>query len=156
MRKTYIHYGADIFDPEKVDIHNNPWRNKPENGFWGTPEGSLNNWKEWCLSNKYRTETLGRRIRFRLKEDARVYVVNSEEKENAIPLQQIDEAMILKGINQYQPIASRIYDFEALKREGYDAVEVDISECPGLLIIMFGWDCDSILILNPEVVQVID
>jgi len=154
-QRIYIHYGADSYDPEKVDIHNSPWRNKPKGGFWGTPEDSIINWKDWCLSQKLRMESLKRSFRFRLKEGTRVYYVNSEEKEEALPLQKIDGATILKGINNYQPIAKRIYDFEALNKEGYDAVEISISECPNLLKSMFGWDCDSIVIMNPDVVEVL-
>lgn len=48
-------------------------------------------------------------------------------------------------------------DFEALMKD-YDAVEVHLSEdstCgydDGLYWKMYAWDCDSILIMNPDVV----
>lgn len=145
-----------MFDPEKVDIHNNPWRNKPMGGFWGTPEDSSNNWKNLCLSKKIRVESLNHSIRFRLIDGARVYLIDSEEKEETLPLQLIDEATKLKGIREYQPKLDRIYDFEALKKEGYDAVEISISECPRLFWLMYGWDCDSIVVMNPEVIEVLE
>ena len=41
-------------------------------------------------------------------------------------------------------------DFEELKKE-YDAIEVIISD--GLYYALYGWDCDSILILNKDIVE---
>ena len=43
-------------------------------------------------------------------------------------------------------------DFEAILRQGYDAMEIHISECPSLYSAMYGWDVDSILIMNPDIV----
>ena len=155
-QKIYIHYGANHFDPDKIDVHNNPWRNKPMGCFWGTPEDSPNNWKDWCLCNKHRIRSLNRSFRFRLKEGTKVYMVDSEEKEKNLPLQKIDTETLLKGINTYQPIARRIYDFETLKKRGYEAVELSISDCPRLSLTMSGWDCDSIVIMNPDAIEVLD
>ena len=42
-------------------------------------------------------------------------------------------------------------DFEKLAQE-YDAIEVLISGDPGLYYELYGWDCDSILIMNPEII----
>ena len=153
--KVYIHFGADHFEPTRIQIQNNHWRNKPMGGFWGTPEDSPNNWKSWCLSKKIRTRSLNHYFRFRLFENAKVFFVNSEEKEQMLPLQVIDEATYLKGIREYQPKLGHIYDFEALKKNGYDAVEISITECPKLFWSMYGWDCDSIVVLNADVVDVL-
>ncbi|MFR3519297.1 MAG: hypothetical protein ACLTT4_12785 [Coprobacillus cateniformis] len=42
-------------------------------------------------------------------------------------------------------------DFEELKRQ-YDAIEVNISNDYGLYWKLYGWDCDSILVMNSDVV----
>ena len=42
-------------------------------------------------------------------------------------------------------------DFEQLRKDGWDAVEVEIGR---LYWQLYGWDCDSILIMNPEVIVV--
>ena len=46
-------------------------------------------------------------------------------------------------------------DFEQLK-ENYDAIEVDISADNTLYWELYGWDVDSILVLNPNVVEVVE
>ena len=44
-----------------------------------------------------------------------------------------------------------LLDFEKLA-ETYDAVEVSISSDFDLYYKLYGWDCDSIVIMNPDVV----
>ena len=43
-------------------------------------------------------------------------------------------------------------DFEKLSKE-YDAIEVNISECRDLYYSLCGWDCDSILIMNSDIIE---
>ena len=52
-------------------------------------------------------------------------------------------------------------DFELLTYE-YDAIELHLSEDNSrgdfmecLYWVLYGWDCDSILIMNPDVVEVL-
>ena len=43
-------------------------------------------------------------------------------------------------------------DFESLKQDYY-AIELDISANSDLYWELYGWNVDSILVLNPEVIQ---
>lgn len=43
------------------------------------------------------------------------------------------------------------YDFEKLSEE-YDVIEVLISEDHRLYHMFYGWDCDSIVIMNPNII----
>lgn len=43
-------------------------------------------------------------------------------------------------------------DFETLESSGVDAVEVNLSADRNLYYELYGWDCDSILIINPEII----
>jgi hypothetical protein len=51
-------------------------------------------------------------------------------------------------------------DFEKLLERGIDAIELHLSEedvsnltvVEGLYWSLYGWDCDSILIMNPDVI----
>ena len=45
-----------------------------------------------------------------------------------------------------------VLDFEKLSHK-YDAIEVNISSDDELYYKLYGWDCDSILVMNPDVVQ---
>ena len=42
-------------------------------------------------------------------------------------------------------------DFEELSKK-YDAIEVWISKDSNLYFELYGWDCDSILIMNPKII----
>ena len=44
-----------------------------------------------------------------------------------------------------------LLDFEKLA-ETYDAVEVNISSDFNLYYQLYGWDCDSIVIMNPDII----
>ena len=46
-----------------------------------------------------------------------------------------------------------ILDYEKLADE-YDAIEVLISEDSRLYKALYTWDCDSIVIINPDVIQI--
>ena len=43
-------------------------------------------------------------------------------------------------------------DFEKLSKE-YDAIEVFISKDEQLYWDLYGWDCDSILIMNSDIIE---
>lgn len=45
-------------------------------------------------------------------------------------------------------------DFEKLIEDGVDAIEFNISNDWDLYMALYGWDCDSTLILNPDVIEV--
>ena len=47
-----------------------------------------------------------------------------------------------------------IPDFEKMLADGWDAIELHLSECGELYWALYGWDCDCILVLNPDIVEV--
>ena len=44
-------------------------------------------------------------------------------------------------------------DFEKMLADGWDAIEFRLSEDSELYWALYGWDCDSILVMNPDVVE---
>lgn len=42
-------------------------------------------------------------------------------------------------------------DFEGLKSQ-YDVLECSLTKYPELYWTLYGWDCDCILVMNPEVI----
>lgn len=133
--KTYIHYGSAAFDPEKFNPPmNRPNGNKPLGGLWASPEGSAMSWKEWCLAEDFRVGDLAESFRFSLVESAKILHVYGRDDIDPL-LNRQDGALF--------------FDFEGLMRQGYDAVEYHIESAWQTL---YGWDCDSILVLNPDVI----
>ena len=137
MSKKYIHYGTTEFYPELVGpIRNQTLLTKPYGGFWGSPVDTEWGWKHWCESEKFRECREEESFVFSLKPEARVLYLREPED--------------LKGLPVIEPEITTwtCLDFEALVRNGWDAVEVSIGR---LYWQLYGWDCDSILVMNPEV-----
>ena len=143
MRKQkYIHYGhkefsLDMFNP----IVNCRYFSKPTGGLWASPVDADNGWKVWCDAENFRKCEIENSFTFTLRDDANVLYIDSKECLTGLPKQ-----------NTWYDIWC-ILDFEKLM-ETYDAVELNLSAAPNLYFELYGWDCDSILILNPYVVEV--
>ena len=143
MKKViYEHYGSDSFDKSKfVKVKNKELLSKPIGGFWGCRKGSGRGWKEWCIANDFELDRLSTKFDFCLSDNARVFIIDSEKKLNQ--LSSIDDGKFTS--------IWKCLDFEKISSE-YDAIEVLISKCPKLYWDLYGWDFDSILVLNPNVI----
>lgn len=141
---VYIHYGDNQFrTPEP--IRNKPKFTKPYGGVWASRTEGDNTWRCWCETEEFRLEALGTWFLFKLKPGARVLELSSKDQLATLPQQGV-------GIGIFD---DSIYwlDFEKLAEE-YDAVEVtNIDE---LYWPLYGWDCNSILIMNPDIVEVLE
>lgn len=146
----YIHYGSDHFDAGKfVRPSNRPYFCKPSGGLWASPANAEFGWKEWCAANEYADLTEENSFRFTLQDGAKVWHIWSVDDAKRMPLQE-DKL----GTSMLCP------DFERLVADGYDAVELHLSEetgehgiGDGLYYLLYGWDCDSILVLNSDIVE---
>ena len=77
-----------------------------------------------------------------LSNDARVLYINSVND-----LEDLPELHNEIGICSW-----KLLNFEKLAKT-YDAIEVNISGDPELYFALYGWDCDSILIMNPNIIE---
>lgn len=148
----YRHYGSlkfniDIFDP----IENYPYFTKPHGGLWATPVNSdIYGWKSWCQDNDYNVYRLKEWFDFDLDESANVYRI--KELKDVLLLESLECCFISDRIRAIEgsDIFVSFVDFEKLKFLGYDAVELEIN--PFTYWAMYGWDCDSIVIMNPDII----
>lgn len=159
-KEVYRHYGHKKFDINKfVKIKNRDWGNKPIGGLWACPTKDVDiDWKTWCKQNELKS-WLGRsHFDFTLKDNARVFTIINETDLTKLP-----------RINNYWPDPEEHLgidlhiDFEAVC-EQYDAIQVFMyrnleMQPDGLLdgesmyYKLYGWDVDSILILNPDIIE---
>lgn len=107
-------------------------------------------WGSWCDDNDFHTDRLNQSFTFELSEKARVLHLYDVEQLKDLP--RLDSELATWCC----------LDFEKLLAEGWDAVELHLSEeksccgfLEGLYWQFYGWDCDSILIMNPDVVEVV-
>ena len=143
--KNYIHYGHTKFDKSVFNkIKNVDCSTKPKGGLWASDVESEHGWKEWCNENEFRDCDKENSFTFTLSDDAKILYIESVNDLESLP----------KGKDKFGLNFSSWYllDFEKLA-ETYDAVEVSISSDFDLYYKLYGWDCDSIVIMNPDIVM---
>lgn len=162
----YIHYGSKKFDKNKFEeIMNRPdGVLKPFGGLWASRIDAEYGWKEWTQEQEFRLDKYSKDnyFKFKLKDNARVLVLRSSKQLEKLP--QVKEIELENGMVVPIPDFGQIVlDFEKLKEE-YDAIELLMSEedntgyediFDGLYWKLYGWDCDSILVMNKDIIEVI-
>ncbi len=153
-KKVYVHYGAKEYDREKFRPIKNVSRNvtftKPrEGGLWASPVDAEHGWKDWCKDNEFRVCSTENSFRFQLKDGTKILRLFTCDDLEGLP-HNTDTAFEL----EYMSPSRVCLDFEELVRMGYDAVEVECIE--NLYHALYGWDCDSILVMNPDVIEEVE
>lgn len=143
--KIYIHYGHAAFDPNLFKpIQNEQCWIKPKGGLWASPVNAIRGWKDWCEAEEFRECIEENSFKFMLP-DANIFVIDSVEKLKELPtISNITWSCI-----------STLIDFEKCIKLGYDAIELCLSADDKLYWELYGWDCDSILVMNPDKVKMV-
>jgi len=170
MSKRYIHYGSERFVLKRFnDISN---RNeihpvcKPNGGLWASPVDANIGWKYWCEVEHFHTERLEHSFTFTLADDAKILYLNDivhknsdktltmdSQFKNTIRL--FDTTYAYRDKNQKPDLTDyEMYiDFWRLKNlYNYDAIELTMTDF--FYWLLYGWDVDSLLVLNPDCVVV--
>lgn len=141
--QIYVHYGHKNFDNDLFKpIKNISNFSKPKGGLWASRIDAKYGWREWCNDEEFRKNDEENAFRFTLSDYAKILYIDSEDKLLNLPIQ---KNCIIKSW--------KCLDFEELLKNYYDAIEVDISKCWALYNELYGWDCDSILIMNPDIIR---
>ena len=144
----YIHYGHTEFSNQLFQlIKNREMFAKPTGGFWASRVNSLYGWKDWCKDNDFGECREDNSFRFFIIDNANILTINK-----------VDDLKELPKAKQPVPTIGTLWDnyldFEKLLSQGVDGIEVNISLDRNLYMTLYGWDCDSILIMNPKVICV--
>lgn len=144
----YIHYGHTKFDINLFcPIKNRTMFSKPFGGFWASKVNALYGWKDWCENENFMECSDSCSITFALSDNAKILTIN-----NIKDLKELPKAK--QPVEVTGSLFENYIDFEKLLEIGYDAVEVNISSDDRLYMALYGWDCDSILIMNPKIIVV--
>ncbi len=144
---TLIHYGSPFFNPLKFRPSVNRDFVKPSNGLWTSPVNSEYGWKKWCHDNDFRDCTEENSFKMRLKQDAKVLVINCESDLEIMPFQRtlLPHMFFL--------------DFEKISEE-YDAIWLTVNgehetrwSQPQN---MYGWDCETVYFMNSNCFELVD
>lgn len=151
MRK-YIHYGNNNFEMGKFNEIRNTSRknwNKPIGGLWACDVNSQLSWLSWCKEEEFTYTDFTKSFCFLLSKSCRLLKVDNIEVLK-------EKGLFPKNYDYKKPFLDYIFfDFEQIKKS-YDAIEVLISRDERLYYTFYGWDCDSILIMNPDVISIIN
>lgn len=143
MTVEYIHYGHKKFQINRFDpIRNEEFRNKPFGGLWASRTDARYGWKDWNEDEQFRKCEEENSFRFTLSTSANVLEIHSHKDLDKI-------SQVKKSLFN----GSCLPDFEELLFGGVDAIELFLSDDRELYWSLYGWDCDSILIMNPNVVE---
>ena len=150
-KKVYIHYGSTSFEKSLFNkIENKPWV-KPRGGLWGSPIDSPRSWKRFVESNEDMDfKDIRKGFKFILDDNA-----------NILHIYSVNDLLDLPKIDNRELLMIWL-DFEKLVEDGYDAIELHLSEekidynnhiiGESLSCKLYCWDCDSILIMNPDII----
>lgn len=144
-----ITYGnGDFFDINKFrPIKNDLYCNKPNGGLWASPINSTYSWKDWCIENEF--GDLSSNFKFTIT--GNIFKITNQNSFNQLPLvsEEISGYSIIIVSALYN---NQLIDFETATNSGIDAIWLteDAIRCREV----HGWDCESVLILNPNCIQV--
>lgn len=144
MNTIYRHYGTSIFQKEKMHpISNYTLCNKPLGGFWASQKDDEQSWYNWCKTEMpYRISTP--HIDFTLSKNAKILHIYNKKDIKKIPI------LENYNLNFNSPIIKTYFDYVKLKEQGYDGLEIhNFNE---LNEYFHYWDCNSIVIFNPEII----
>ena len=137
MKLHLITYGCGKkFDVAKFKPVKNKMFVKPEGGLWASPVNSNYGWREWCKDESF--GNLSHHFKFEF--EGNVFVIDGTRSAAQMPW--LEAYSVLK-----------YPDFEKMVSLGYDAIwltekgqhETRFGE-PSL----YGWDCESVLVMNPS------
>ncbi len=142
----YIHYGHDKFIKEKVKSIKSDSSINPTGGLWGSPVDSDFGWKEFCLTTNLPTKNMNKSFKFKLTKDTNLYIIDNYSDLDRLPFYDFTGRI-------------RAYDYEKWT-ENYDAIYLTKkgfheTRNPQHFHI-FAWDCECILVMNPDCIIPVD
>lgn len=167
IKKVYIHRGSDTFNPDLMKPIKNEWH-KPagHTGLWASPQDAERSWLDWCECENYQNGPLDKFFRFTIAEPEKILYVHDLESTKML----IRKYYIRKGytaeltaeelcnlLESATAVPPTIWlDFEAMERDGWVGLEINLSEYGPLYWLLYGWDCDSIVVFSPNQIELID
>lgn len=156
MSDIYITYGVGEFSSEKFnEIANQPFFNKPLGGLWASAVNAPYGWADWCKNNDFGHCEKNNCFRFVLKDGANILQLNSVKDCKKLP------RIVPERPDLFSIFKHHVYpDFEKMRHDGVDAISFNMSNDSTedmfntMYFTLYGWDCDCILVMNKDVIQI--
>ena len=156
---SFVHYGSLTFDSARFELPDDlVYRNKPSGGFCASHCKSENSWKKWCKDNDYHRQCDDRvSFYFHLSPEAHILSIVTLEDCKRLPRRRTGYEFM-----RTEPLQIEAINYKECVENGIDAIEYkyDVAkkskDFAAINEFMKEWDCDSILILNPDIIVVDD
>ena len=137
-----IHYGSKLFlASQMLPVSNEGWV-KPKGGLWTSPTHSEWGWKDWCDMEHFRECTIEMSFVLKFKEGTKILVINKHKDLLALPMVKCEWGLDDR-YPDYEAI-SLFADAIWLTEKGQERTRLTYP------ISLYGWDCETILILNKD------
>ena len=136
----YVHYGSNAFAIENfTPVRNGIFGTKPQGGLWASRVDCEFGWKDWCELEQFAAADLSKSFKFKLSDSA-----------NIIQLRCLDDLQQLPTVENASSLLRPSYNYEEMLQSEIDAIEL-VRTGP-FYYWLFDWDCQSIVVMNPDVV----
>ncbi len=143
---TYIHYGHDRFIKEQFQPIQNDSFPIPKGRLWASPIDSEYGWIIHCIINDHEIKALTKYFKFTLSDNCEITTINSYSDLEKLPI--IDSFDPVKFLD-FKEIAKR-FDVIYLTLKGERKTRISWP------INLSGWDCECILVMNPDCIIPVD
>lgn len=141
----FIHYGSMAFDRGRFQpIKNGHLPSKPSGGLWASPINSTWGWRDWCATECFDCDDANS-FTFRLLLSAEVLVINCVDDMLQLPVTRWFTDLVMVDFEKL----ARTWDAVWLTERGQAATRFRAHNCG---FDLYGWDCESILVMNPDVI----
>ncbi len=141
LKEIYRHYGTSSLYQNPIKIQNRI--NKPHGAFWGSTTGLPDSWDTWCKEENFNVKNLKFYLDFKIKDTAKVLIIDSPDKYDELYNKYPDDQPILKFL-----------DWVRISRD-YDLVIVDFRKAYNPEAMqLYGWDCFSVAVFNLDAIEV--
>jgi hypothetical protein len=135
-----IHYGSPVYKPGRFKkVKNDGWV-KPIGGLWTSPVDSNWGWKDWCKYEDFRECNDDNSFRLKFIEGSKILIIDSLDDLIKLPKYKCEYGREYPDFE----FISKIFDGILLTEKGQNETRYSRP------LSLYGWDCESILILNKK------
>ena len=156
---TYIHYGSPAFShAEFVPATQEGCWVKPKGGLWGSPVDAEHSWKDWCEGEGFRECNEDNSFKFTVRDPKRIFYIDSEEAFDDWYSKYVfidaEKSAMLAGIRFTKGFNCGFDQINVQKmiNDGWDGMEISLTDHWPLYNYLYGWDCDSVIIFNRDAI----
>lgn len=155
---TYVHYGSNTYDRGRHKKISEAQVHKPHGGYWASNVTAEFSWRDWASREDFCEYQDSDCVRFKLAPNARVLKLETPEDIEWLAAQYGTKQDHIDFVGCFfgAPASLRkiglgdiVLDWKSIAMD-FDGIDYSFSKLNDTL---FSWDCDSVVIFNPDIVE---